>query len=132
MWQLAEHLHDISAEERSIVVYTVDMEVTAAFSFVLSFVIAEYISFVVQRYDHRLSVCIDTAEASLQVALEVAVLFRGYRETARRLVRYVVLIVHVYCKLLRARRAPRISPSARSESVLTHPSLSALANRFDP
>ena len=66
-WQFAEYLNSDVMQDRSIEVYVVDPEVTAALAFVTSFVMAEYISFVIQRYDERLSVCIDTAEASLQV-----------------------------------------------------------------
>mmetsp|Transcript_33265 Transcript_33265/g.87523 ORF Transcript_33265/g.87523 Transcript_33265/m.87523 type:complete len:415 (+) Transcript_33265:43-1287(+) len=100
-WQFAEYLHHTTVAEsdiqdRTISVYQVNEEVTAAFAFVTSFVMAEYINFVISRYDERLSVCIDTAEASLQVALEVAVMLKGHKAEARRLVRYVMLVIHVY------------------------------------
>ena len=100
-WQFAEYLHESTVEEseiedRSILVYSVAPEVTSAFAFVTSFVMAEYISFVVQRYDERLNVCIQTAEASLQVALEAAVMLKGHKAKACRLVRYMILMIHVY------------------------------------
>jgi hypothetical protein len=67
-----------------------------AFTFLLSFLVAQYLGFVVSRYTHRLDVCIETAEAASQVAFEAAVLLRSEKPHARQLVRYVHLILHLY------------------------------------
>lgn len=55
-----------------------------------------YIAFVVDRYSKRVDVCIDTVEAASQVALQSAVLLRGAKRQAARLVRFTHLILHLY------------------------------------
>ena len=96
MWQLATFAQQSLLSERSIEVYLIEAEVISAFAFVLAFVLAQYIEFVVHRYNERLSVCIDAGEAALQVALEASVMMRGNKDVATRLVRYMQLIMHLY------------------------------------
>ena len=96
MWQLATFAQHSLLSDRSIEVYIIEAEVVSAFAFVLAFVLAQYIEFVVHRYNERLSVCIDAGEAALQVALEASVMLRGNKEIAQRLVRYMQLIMHLY------------------------------------
>lgn len=97
LWQLATYVQESIMEPgRLIDVYLIDDQVVSAFSFVLAFVIAQYIDFVVHRYNERLSVCIDTGEAALQVALEASVMLRGNKAAAKQLVRYMQLILHLY------------------------------------
>ena len=93
----ATHLADREFEDPTeIRVYMVDEEVTSSFTFILAFVVSQYIGFVVQRYTDRLSICIDTGEAASQVTFEAAVMLRGDKKSARQLVRYVHLLLHLY------------------------------------
>lgn len=79
-----------------ITVYNVAASFVEAFTFLLAFLMAQYLGFVVTRYSERLAICIDTAEAASQVAFQAAVLLRGHKERACQLVRYANLFLHIY------------------------------------
>ena len=76
--------------------FTVPPDVINAMTFVFSFVIAQYIAFVVSRYSQRVDVCIATVEAASQVALQSSVLLHSTKRQAVRLVRYTHLVLHLY------------------------------------
>lgn len=87
---------DLTKLPPSVLVYTVNGEVTEAFVFILSFVIAQYVGFVVTRYSERLDIAIDAAEAASELTLIASVFMRSEKGIVTRLVRYTNLMLHLY------------------------------------
>ena len=84
--------HDINVRE----VLLVDEEVTNALTFVFSFVIATYIAFVVERFDSRISTCLEVNDACARVVLNLSVEAPDEQALVRQCSRYILLMLHLY------------------------------------
>ena len=95
---VANHVYATTQADyaRRIIAYSVPTDVVNAVTFVFSFIIAQYIAFVVGRYAQRVDVCIATVEAASQVALQSSVLLRAKKRQALRLIRLTHLVLHLH------------------------------------